>query len=125
SMDYHIFLLSRIRERFDEVGDNEESVSFGLRSTANIITGAAVIMVVVFGGFALGDLAMMQQMGVGLAVAVFLDATIVRVVLVPATMKLLGDVNWYLPPWLGWLPDLRVERQPIRRRTVYRPAREP
>ena len=114
SMDYHIFLLSRIRERFDETGNNEESVAFGLRSTANIITGAAVIMVVVFGGFALGDLAMMQQMGVGLGVAVFLDATIVRTVLVPATMKLLGDLNWYMPWWLEWLPDLRVERTPDR-----------
>ena len=124
SMDYHIFLLSRIRERFDETGNNEESVAFGLRSTANIITGAAVIMVVIFGGFALGDLAMMQQMGVGLGVAVFLDATIVRTVLVPATMKLLGDLNWYLPWWLEWLPDLRVEREPDRANPARRVLRD-
>ena len=112
SMDYHIFLLSRIRERFDETADNAGSVAFGLRTTANIITGAAAIMVAVFGGFALGELVMFQQIGVGLAVAVFLDATIVRTILVPATMRLLGDVNWYMPSWLKWLPDLRVEREP-------------
>ena len=109
SMDYHVFLLSRIRERFDQTGDNAESVAFGLRSTASIITGAALIMVAVFGGFASGDLVMFQQVGFGLAVAVFLDATIVRTILVPATMKLLGDRNWYLPNILSWLPDLRVE----------------
>jgi len=117
SMDYHIFLLTRIRERFDETRNNEESVAFGLRSTANIITGAAVIMVTVFAGFALGDLEMMQQMGVGLGVAVFLDATVVRIILVPATMRLLGDRNWYLPRWLHWLPDLRVEQQIPRSRS--------
>jgi len=113
SMDYHIFLLSRIRERFDETHDNTESVAFGLRRTANIITGAAAIMVAVFGGFALGQLPMFQQIGVGLAVSVFLDATIVRMILVPATMRLLGDRNWWLPSWLEWMPDLRVEREPI------------
>ena len=112
SMDYHVFLISRIRERYDETHQNTESVAFGLRSTANIITGAAAIMVAVFGGFALGDLVMFQQMGLGLAVAVFLDATIVRTVLVPATMRLLGNANWYLPSWLQWLPDLRVEKSP-------------
>ncbi len=109
SMDYHVFLLSRIRERYDQTGDNAGSVAYGLRSTANIITGAAAIMVVVFGGFALGDLVEFQQMGFGLAVAVFLDATVVRMVLVPSAMELLGDRNWYLPSWLRWLPDLRVE----------------
>jgi RND superfamily putative drug exporter len=113
SMDYHIFLLTRIRERFDETHDNAESVAFGLRRTANIITGAAAIMVAVFGGFALGNLPMFQQIGLGLASAVFLDATIVRTILVPATMRLLGDVNWYMPSWLEWLPDLRVEREPV------------
>ncbi|GMU41727.1 MAG: membrane protein [Chloroflexota bacterium] len=113
SMDYHIFLLSRIRERFDETADNAGSVAFGLRTTANIITGAAAIMVAVFSGFALGDLVMFQQIGVGLAVSVFLDATIVRTILVPATMRLLGDVNWYMPSWLKWLPDLRVEKEPV------------
>ncbi len=109
SMDYHVFLLSRIRESYLRTGDNAASVSLGLRSTANIITGAALIMVAVFLGFALGDLVMFQQMGVGLAVAVFLDATVVRTVLVPAAMELLGDWNWYLPRWLEWIPDLGVE----------------
>ena len=109
SMDYHVFLLSRIRERFIQTGDNSEAVAFGLRSTGRLITGAALIMVAVFGGFALGDLAAMQQFGFGLAVAVFVDATIVRSVLVPASMTLLGDWNWYLPNFLGWLPNIRVE----------------
>ena len=112
SMDYHVFLLSRIRERYDHGVDNAASVAFGLRSTANIITGAAAIMVVVFGGFALGQLVMFQQFGFGLAFAVILDATVVRMVLVPSAMELLGDRNWYLPSWLHWLPDLRVEGGP-------------
>lgn len=109
SMDYHVFLLSRIKERYDRTGDNDEAVAFGLRTTASIITGAALIMVAVFTAFAMGRLTMMQQMGFGLAVAVFLDATVVRSVLVPASMKLLGDRNWYLPTWLEWLPHLSVE----------------
>ena len=109
SMDYHVFLLSRIRERFDRTGDNAESVAYGLRTTGALITGAAAIMVAVFGGFAAGPLVGLQQMGFGLAVAVAIDATIVRSVLVPATMKLLGNRNWYLPSWLGWLPDVHIE----------------
>jgi len=109
SMDYHVFLLSRIREHYDATHDNRESVAVGLQATAKIITGAALIMVAVFAGFASGQLVMFQQMGFGLAVAVLLDATIVRSVLVPATMALLGDRNWYLPAWLRWLPDLRIE----------------
>jgi RND superfamily putative drug exporter len=109
SMDYHVFLLSRIRERFDQTRDNKGSVAFGLRTTANIITGAALIMVAVFSGFALGDMVMFQQVGFGLAVAVLLDATVVRMVLVPSAMELLGDRNWYLPSWLSWVPDFRVE----------------
>ena len=109
SMDYHVFLLSRIRERFDQTHDNTGSVAFGIRSTGRIITGAALIMVSVFWGFAAGDLVPLQQMGFGLGIAVLLDATIVRIVLVPASMKMLGKWNWYLPPWLNWLPDLRVE----------------
>ena len=112
SMDYHVFLLSRIREHYDETHANTDSVAFGLRSTANIITGAAAIMIAVFGGFAAGELVSLQQMGFGLAAAIFLDATIVRTILVPATMAMLGDWNWYLPRWLMWLPDLRVERAP-------------
>ncbi len=109
SMDYHVFLLSRIKERYDQSGDNAEAVVFGLRSTAGIITGAAVIMVVVFGTFAAGDTIINQQVGFGLAVAVFLDATLVRSVLVPASMELLGSRNWYLPPFLRWLPALQIE----------------
>jgi putative drug exporter of the RND superfamily len=109
SMDYHVFLLSRIRERYDETHDNTEAVAYGLRTTAGIITGAAIIMVTVFIGFASGRLGPFQQMGFGLAVAVFIDATIVRTLLVPASMRLLGDLNWYLPRWLRWLPQLRVE----------------
>ena len=109
SMDYHVFLLSRIRERYDETGNNTEAVAYGLRSTAGLITGAALIMVVVFGAFAAGDTVVNQLMGFGLAVAVLLDATLVRSILVPASMEVLGRGNWYLPKWLNWLPDLRVE----------------
>lgn len=109
SMDYEVFLLSRIRERYDQTGDNSESVAFGLRSTAGIITGAALIMVAVFWGFTLGDLVMFQQFGFGLAVAIFVDATVIRSILVPSTMQLLGKKNWWLPSFLEWLPDLRVE----------------
>jgi putative drug exporter of the RND superfamily len=113
SMDYHVFLLSRIREHYDRTGNNAESVQFGLQSTAKIITGAALIMVAVFGGFATGRLVFLQQMGFGLAVAVLLDATVVRSVLLPASMVLLGDRNWYLPRFLHWLPDLRIEGTPV------------
>lgn len=109
SMDYHVFLLTRIREHFDQTGDNSLSVAYGLRTTGAIITGAALIMVAVFSGFALGDLVPLQQMGFGLAIAVLLDATIVRSILVPATMRLLGDYNWYLPSWLEWLPHIDIE----------------
>jgi RND superfamily putative drug exporter len=109
SMDYHVFLLSRIRERFDQTGDTGESIAFGVRKTGGIITGAALIMVAVFGGFAAGDLVMFQQLGFGLAAAVFLDATVVRSVLVPAAMRLLGSANWWFPRWLRWLPDVRVD----------------
>ena len=109
SMDYHVFLLSRIREHYDSSHRNAESVAVGLQRTAKIITGAALIMVAVFGGFASGRLVFLQQMGFGLGVAVLLDATIVRSILVPSAMVLLGDRNWYLPSWLHWLPDLRIE----------------
>jgi putative drug exporter of the RND superfamily len=109
SMDYHVFLLSRIKERFDQTGDNSESVAYGLRTTGALITGAAIIMVAVFAGFAAGRLVMFQQLGFGLAIAVLLDATIVRSVLVPASMKLLGNLNWYLPFWLEWIPNVSIE----------------
>ena len=109
SMDYQVFLLSRIRERYDERGDAREAVAYGIKSTARLITGAALIMVAVFAGFAAGQLVMFQQMGFGLGVAILVDATIVRTVLMPAWMELLGDRSWYMPHWLSWLPDLRVE----------------
>jgi putative drug exporter of the RND superfamily len=109
SMDYQVFLISRIREEYDKSGVNSEAVAYGLRTTGGIITGAAIIMVAVFAGFASGRLTSLEQMGFGLAVAVFLDATIVRSILVPSAMKLLGDRNWYLPGWLQWLPKVDVE----------------
>ena len=109
SMDYQVFLLSRIRERYSHTGDTRDAVVFGVSATARIITGAALIIVAVFLGFAMGDLVMFQQMGFGVAIALLLDATIVRSILVPATMTLLGDRNWYLPGWLEWLPHVEVE----------------
>jgi uncharacterized membrane protein YdfJ with MMPL/SSD domain len=104
SMDYQVFLLSRIRERFDQSGDTTDAVTFGVGSTARIITGAALIIVAVFSGFARGDLIMFQQMGFGVAVALLIDATVL-----PSAMRLLADRNWYFPRWLEWLPRLDVE----------------
>ncbi len=109
SMDYQVFLLSRIRERHVQTGDTTGAVIFGVGSTARIITGAALIIVAVFSGFARGDLIMFQQMGFGVAVALLIDATVIRSVLLPSAMKLLGERNWYLPRWLDWLPRLEVE----------------
>ena len=101
SMDYHVFLLSRIRERWLATGDTRESVAFGVRTTARLITGAALIMVAVFAGFAGGQLVMFQQMGFGLGAAVLIDATLVRSVIVPAAMTLLGPANWWFPKRVG------------------------
>jgi uncharacterized membrane protein YdfJ with MMPL/SSD domain len=109
SMDYQVFLLSRIKERHDETGDTTDAVTFGVSSTARIITGAALIIVAVFVGFAQGELIMFQQMGFGVAAALLIDATIIRSVVLPSAMKLLGDWNWYLPRSLEWLPRLNVE----------------
>jgi RND superfamily putative drug exporter len=109
SMDYHVFLLSRIRERYGRTRDNREAVAYGVRTTARLITGAALIIIVVFTGFATGELVMFQQMGFGIAVSLLLDATVIRSVLVPAAMQLLGDRNWYLPRWLEWLPHIELE----------------
>jgi RND superfamily putative drug exporter len=118
SMDYQVFLLSRIKERYDELragarpGDDDpttQAVVFGVASTARIITGAALIIVAVFAGFASGELIMFQQMGFGVAVALLIDATVIRSVVLPATMHLLGRWNWYLPQWLHWLPRVQVE----------------
>jgi uncharacterized membrane protein YdfJ with MMPL/SSD domain len=124
SMDYQVFLLSRIRERYTQTGDNDAAVSFGIGSTARLITGAALIIIAVFWGFAMGDTIAFQQMGFGVAVALLIDATIVRSVLVPATMKLLGDSNWYLPSWLSWLPDVHVEGTEPPSSTALRPLAE-
>jgi RND superfamily putative drug exporter len=112
SMDYEVFLLSRIREEWHRTGDSRTSVADGLAATAKVITAAAAIMVVVFGSFMLEFDRIMKLMGTGLAVAILFDATIVRMVLVPATMELLGDKNWWLPRWLDRiLPNLDVEGQ--------------
>ncbi len=123
SMDYHVFLLSRIRERYGQTGDNSDAIAYGVGSTGRIITGAALIIIAVFSGFARGDLVMFQQMGFGVAIALLLDATIVRLVLVPAAMELLGRRNWYLPTWLEWLPDIHVEGAKPGPRTRLEPAR--
>ncbi|HEU5263286.1 MAG TPA: MMPL family transporter, partial [Gaiellaceae bacterium] len=112
SMDYHVFILSRVREYYDRGLDTEHAVAKGIKSTAGVVTSAAVVMVLVFGVFALMPLLDMKEMGIGLAAAILIDATIVRAVLLPATMKLLGKWNWYLPTWLAWLPSLEHERTP-------------
>src|SRR5262245_31053930 len=109
SMDYHVFILSRIREAYDRGMKTEDAVAHGIKTTAGVVTSAAFVMVFVFSIFGTLSLVMMKQFGVGLAAAVLIDATIVRGVLLPATMKLLGDWNWYLPRWLGWLPTLKLE----------------
>jgi uncharacterized membrane protein YdfJ with MMPL/SSD domain len=111
SMDYHVFVLSRIRELVDRGMSTEDAVSQGIKSTAGVITSAAAVMVVTFGMFATGHDQSMKQLGVGLAAAILIDATIVRGVLLPATMKLLGKWNWYLPKGLHWLPKFEHEPQ--------------
>jgi uncharacterized membrane protein YdfJ with MMPL/SSD domain len=121
SMDYQVFLLSRIRERYTQTGATNAAISFGIGSTARLITGAALIIIAVFWGFAMGDTIAFQQMGFGVAVALLIDATIVRSVLVPATMNLLGKRNWYLPSWLRWLPDVHIEGAEPRPGTALRP----
>ncbi len=110
SMDYEVFLLSRIKEEYDRTKDNGTAVADGLAATARVITAAALIMFCVFGAFALGDDRQLKLFGLGLAIAVIIDATIVRMVLVPATMELLGDRNWWIPRWLDrMLPNIDVE----------------
>jgi uncharacterized membrane protein YdfJ with MMPL/SSD domain len=108
SMDYHVFILSRIRETYDRGASMDEAVAHGVKSTAGVVTSAAVVMVAVFSVFATLSMLFFKQFGVGLATAILIDATIVRAVLLPATMKLLGDWNWYLPRWLEWLPRFEV-----------------
>jgi uncharacterized membrane protein YdfJ with MMPL/SSD domain len=109
SMDYHVFILSRIREAYDGGMKTEDAIAHGIKTTAGVVTSAAIVMVFVFSIFGTLSLIMMKQFGVGLATAVLIDATLVRAVLLPATMKLLGDWNWYLPRWLEWLPRIKLE----------------
>jgi RND superfamily putative drug exporter len=110
SMDYEVFLLSRVREQYLATGDNDSSVIHGIASTARVITSAALIMISVFLGFALGDDPAIKMFGLGLATAIFVDATIVRMVLVPATMKLMGEANWWIPGWLDrLLPAIDID----------------
>ena len=104
SMDYHVFILSRIKEAVDRGEPTEAAVSHGIKSTAGVVSAAALVMVAVFGIFATLSFIDMKQFGVGLAAAVLIDATLVRGVMLPAAMKLLGEWNWYLPSWLEWLP---------------------
>ena len=117
SMDYHVFIISRIRETFDRGAKTDEAVSRGIKSTAGVVTSAAIVMVCVFSIFATLSTPFFKQFGVGLSAAILIDATIVRAVLLPATMKLLGDWNWYLPKWLEWLPRLETG--------AYEPKEEP
>jgi uncharacterized membrane protein YdfJ with MMPL/SSD domain len=114
SMDYHVFILSRIREAYDGGMKTEDAIAHGIKTTAGVVTSAAIVMVLVFSIFGTMSLIMMKQFGVGLATAVLIDATIVRAVLLPATMKLLGDWNWYLPHWLAWLPRIKLEGAPAK-----------
>ena len=104
SMDYHVFILTRIRESYDRGMPTDEAVSHGIRTTAGVVTSAAVVMIAVFFVFATLSLVFFKELGVGLGVAVLIDATLVRAVLLPASMTLLGDWNWYLPSWLQWIP---------------------
>src|SRR4051812_4888891 len=113
SMDYHVFIVSRIREAVDRGMSNDDAVAHGIKSTAGVVTSAALVMVAVFGSFALASDQLAKQIGVGLAAAILIDATIIRAVLLPATMKLLGSRNWYLPARLGWLPAVEPEAAPI------------
>jgi uncharacterized membrane protein YdfJ with MMPL/SSD domain len=112
SMDYHVFILSRIREAYDRGMSTDDAIAHGIKSTAGVVTSAAIVMVAVFSVFITLPMIDLKEMGLGLALAVLIDATLVRAVLLPATMKLLGDANWYLPSWLNWLPRLEHERTP-------------
>ena len=118
SMDYHVFILSRIREGVDHGMSTDEAVEHGIKTTAGVVTSAALVMVLVFSVFITLSFDLLKQFGVGLAAAVLIDATIIRGVLLPASMKLLGDWNWYLPSWLEWLPRVAVATEP-------EPIREP
>jgi RND superfamily putative drug exporter len=128
SMDYHVFILSRIKEAVDRGESTEEAVSHGIKSTAGVVSAAAIVMVAVFSIFATLSFIDMKQFGVGLAAAVLIDATLVRGVLLPAAMKLLGEWNWYLPSWLEWLPKgpaIEGSPEPVERQPLVRPGVEP
>ena len=122
SMDYHVFIISRIRETHDGGASTDEAIAHGIKSTAGVVTSAAIVMVSVFAIFATLSMLFFKQFGVGLATAVLLDATIVRGVLLPATMKLLGDWNWYLPSWLEWLPHVEPHESPAAPEATPTPA---
>jgi RND superfamily putative drug exporter len=111
SMDYHVFILSRIRESYDGGMKTEDAVAHGIKATAGVVTSAAIVMVFVFAIFGTLKILFLKEFGVGLAAAILIDATIVRAVLLPASMKLLGDWNWYLPSWLEWLPKIGHEEE--------------
>jgi uncharacterized membrane protein YdfJ with MMPL/SSD domain len=111
SMDYHVFILSRIKEGYDRGLSTDQAIHHGIKKTAGVVTSASLVMVLVFLVFSTLPVIDMKEMGVGLAAAVLIDATIIRGVLLPATMKLLGEWNWYLPRWLNWLPELKHETE--------------
>ena len=111
SMDYHVFVLSRIRETWDRGATMHDAIAHGIKSTAGVVTSAAIVMVCVVAVFATLSMTFFKQFGVGLSAAILIGATIVRAVLLPATMKLLGNANWYLPRWLEWLPRLAPEKE--------------
>ena len=129
SMDYHVFILSRVREAYDKGMSTDEAIAHGIKSTAGVVSSAALVMVGVFAIFATLSMLILKQFGVGLAAAILIDATIVRAILLPASMKLLGDWNWYLPTWLEWLPHFEhggsVERDEPSEPVTAPPALEP
>src|SRR4029077_13979612 len=122
SMDYHVFIISRIREKFDGGASMDDEDEDGIKSPAGVVTSAALVMVSVFAIFGTLSMLFFKQFGIGLATAVLLDATIVRAVLLPATMMLLGDANWYLPRWLEWLPRVEPQESPTAPEAVPIPA---
>ncbi len=125
SMDYHVFILSRVRELYDRGMSTDDAVREGISRTAGTVTSAAIVMVAVFGVFATLQFVDFKQMGVGLAFAILIDATVIRGVLLPATMKLLGDWNWYLPSFLEWIPQPHGERDEDSRQRGPEAAYEP
>jgi putative drug exporter of the RND superfamily len=122
STDYQVFLLSRVQEEWRTGQDNDQAVHDGMGRASGVITGAAIIMIAVFGSFILGGQILLEQFGVAFAVAVALDAFLIRFILVPAVMYILGDKNWQFPRWLRWLPRLHVEQAPAQGRSLHEPT---